>query len=74
MKTAYLAQEDLETRKSHAMKEERGDEAEVEAGPLVEEAAEDTEAVEGGMEVIVINQDLRYPLCSKNVVKHLIHL
>jgi hypothetical protein len=28
--------------------------------------------VEGGTEVIGTNQDLRYPLCSKNVVKHLI--
>jgi hypothetical protein len=61
-------------RKSHAMKEERGDEAEAEAGPLVEAAAEDMETVAGDTEVQGTNQDLRYPLCSNNVVKHLILL
>jgi hypothetical protein len=71
MKTASLAPEDSEMIKSHAVRGERGDQAEDEAGPPVEAVTEDMETEAGGMEAQGTSHDLRYPLCSNNVVKHL---
>jgi hypothetical protein len=46
-------------------------EAEVEAGPREEAVTGDMETEAGGTEAQGVNQDLRYPLCSNNVVEHL---
>jgi hypothetical protein len=56
---------------SHAMRGERGDEAEEEAGNPAEAVTEDMETEAGGTEAQGTSQD---PLCSNNVVKHLIVL
>jgi hypothetical protein len=74
MKTASLAPEDSEMMKSHALRGGRGDEAKDEAGPPVETVTEDMETEAGGTEAQGTSQDLRYPLCSNNLVKHLIVL
>jgi hypothetical protein len=59
---------------SRAVGSGREAEVEVKAGPLEEAVTRDMETEAGGTEAQGINQDLRYPLCSTNVVEHLIIL